>query len=694
MVRCKRWKILLLLSFFTLASLYLIVGNSKLLESSSSARQSTSRLNTLPPVSEHWYPYLDESVFAVDLSFLNNAEKPAGKRGFVQSIQDKLQFEDGTEAKFWGTNLAAYALFDTTDEDIQLQANRLSRLGFNLIRIHHHDADWIQHNIFGNTQHTAADTQSLNQKAMAKLDWWIKCLQDEGIYIWLDLHIGRQFRRADQITGFDEIANDAGKADLRGYNYVNPAIQQAMMAFNTLLLTHENQFTGKRYVDDASIAAVMITNENDLTHHYGNNLLKDKNVPIHHQWFAQEASIYSKTHHIPPKKLMQVWKPGPASYFLNDLEYRFNHKMITHLREIGLKVPIVTTSTWGGNSINALPALTAGEMIDVHAYQSGEILSSNPLHTDHFIHWIAAAQIVNTPITVSEWNAEAFPNPERHVYPLYLASQGAYQGWDALLQYAYAQESLSSSSQAYNWNSHNDPTMMATMPAAALLYRRGDVRQAGKHYVLDLAAKDYYEGHITPESSRTIRTAAETGKLSIHLPKSNRLPWLKSNVLPGDATRIASTSDSLLASSEESISDTQQIVRNWKNGTLIINTPQSKIASGWIGGRRMQVGALEFAITTPHASVAVQSLDSKPIELSQSILMSFVAQAIPPDQASVDFKVEPIEGNIRIKAPKGLKAYALYAKNIKKPVAITYDNGFYQIQLSPEIQTHWLMLTN
>lgn len=684
--------ILLLLSFSTLASLYLIVGNGKLLESSSSARKSTSRLSTLPPVSEHWYPYLGESVYAVDLSFLNHAEKPAGKRGFVQSIQDKLQFEDGTEARFWGTNLAANALFDTTNEDIKLQANRLSRLGFNLIRIHHHDADWIQHNIFGNTQH-ATDTQSLDQNAMAKLDWWIKCLQDEGIYIWLDLHIGRQFRRADQITGFDEIANDAGKADLRGYNYVNPDIQQAMMAFNTLLLTHKNQFTGKRYVEDASIAAVMITNENDITHHYGNSLLKDKNVPIHHDWFTQEASRYSKTHDISPKKLMQVWKTGPANYFLNDLEYRFNQKMITHLRAIGLKVPIVTTSTWGGNSINALPALTAGDMIDVHAYQSGELLSSNPLHTDHFIHWIAAAQIVNIPITVSEWNAEAFPNPERHVYPLYLASQGAYQGWDALMQYAYAQESLSTSGAAYNWNSHSDPVLMATMPAAALLYRRGDVDPARKHYIIDLPAKDYYEQHFNPANSRVIRTAAETGRLSIHLPKSDKLPWLNARLFPRNYERITSVSDALLApTSDHSISDTGQILRNWKKGTLIINTPQSKIASGWIGGHRLQIGALETIITTPHASVAVQSLDSQPIELSQSILISSVAQAIPLDQGG--FKVEPMEGNIRIKAPKGLKAYALYASNIKKPVATIYDNGFYQIQLSAEIQTHWVMLTS
>src|SRR5262249_35841938 len=74
---------------------------------------------------------LDWRVSPVDLSFLNQPEKPAGKRGFLKAVQDTLVFEDGTTARFWGTNLTAYSLFGTTRrEDVKQQARRLSELGF------------------------------------------------------------------------------------------------------------------------------------------------------------------------------------------------------------------------------------------------------------------------------------------------------------------------------------------------------------------------------------------------------------------------------------------------------------------------------------------------------------------------------------------------------------------------------------
>ena len=130
---------------------------------------------------------LDWNTSPVDLSFLNAAEKPAGKRGFLKVERDQLVFEDGTVARFWGTNLTSYALFGTSRESVKRQARRLSELGFNLVRIHHHDSPWANPNIFGDPK--SPDTQNLSSAMLGKLDWWIKCLKDEGIYVWLDLHV-------------------------------------------------------------------------------------------------------------------------------------------------------------------------------------------------------------------------------------------------------------------------------------------------------------------------------------------------------------------------------------------------------------------------------------------------------------------------------------------------------------------------
>ncbi len=207
----------------------------------------------------------------VDLSFLNAEERPAGKHGFVRVVKDRLAFEDGAPARFWGTNLTSYALFGTTSrEDVKLQARRLSQLGFNLVRLHHHDSFWASPNIFGDA--TKPDTKSLSAEMLGRLDWWIKCLKDEGIYVWLDLEVQRRFKPSDGIQYFDEISSS--KAGLKGFNYVNASIQEAMRRFNEGYVEHFNAFAGLRYKDDPAIVAMMLTNENDITHHYGNLLCR------------------------------------------------------------------------------------------------------------------------------------------------------------------------------------------------------------------------------------------------------------------------------------------------------------------------------------------------------------------------------------------------------------------------------------
>ena len=82
---------------------------------------------------------LDWATAPVDLSFLNASERPAGKHGFLKAVKDRLVFEDGTPARFWGTNVVAYSLFATNSYDVKRQARRLSELGFNLVRLHHID---------------------------------------------------------------------------------------------------------------------------------------------------------------------------------------------------------------------------------------------------------------------------------------------------------------------------------------------------------------------------------------------------------------------------------------------------------------------------------------------------------------------------------------------------------------------------
>ncbi len=631
----------------------------------------------------------------VDLSFLNAPEAPAGKRGFLKARGDKLSFDDGTVARFWGTNVTANSLFGTSKDDVKKQAHRLSELGFNLVRIHHHDSEWVNPNIFGG--HDALDTRSLSAAMLDKLDWWIKCLRDEGIYVWLDLHVGRRVKAGDGIEGFDEMRQGQPTASLSGYNFVSGSIQEAMKRFNESYLNHQNHYTGLRYKDDAAILAVLISNENDLTHHFGNALLPNKGVPQLSTIYLREAGKFADKYGLSRDRVWRSWEDGPSKLFLNDLERRFYVDMIGHLRALGVKSPIVTTSSWGMDPLSSLPALTAGDIIDVHSYGGAGELQNNPLSTANLMHWIAAAHVAGKPLTVTEWGIDSNASlaPDRQDIPLYIAASASMQGWNAVMFYAYSQEALDDARSTPSiYQAYNDPALMASMPAAALLYRRGHVKEAATTYVFAPSKEMLFDRSISPATSVALRTASERGKLLIALPQVPDLPWLQKSILPAGAKILKDPQEAQIpAGASELLSDSGELRRNWAEGSFTIDTPRTQAAMGRIGGTKIRLSRVEIAIRTVDAVVAVQSLDGSPIDRSRNLMISIGARSIPRAADSLPFYSEPVEGEILIRAPPGLKLGAWDARTGQvRRLSTAYRDGQYVLALDRSLRSSWLLL--
>ena len=69
------------------------------------------------------------------LNYSHLLDAPAGKHGFVETINGHLYFEDGVRAKFLGFNVAARS--NTPDhETADKLAERFASMGVNLIRLH------------------------------------------------------------------------------------------------------------------------------------------------------------------------------------------------------------------------------------------------------------------------------------------------------------------------------------------------------------------------------------------------------------------------------------------------------------------------------------------------------------------------------------------------------------------------------
>lgn len=623
---------------------------------------------------------IDLSRASVDLSFLNEAERPAGKHGFVHAKGEMLAFDDGTVARFWGANITAATLFQTDRDAVREHARRLSRLGFNLVRLHHHDSYWTNPNIFGAN---AASTRQPDAAMLDRIDWWIKCLKDEGIYVWLDLHVQRKLTAKDGIDDFDEIARGQLAVELKGFNYVNPSIEAAMRAFNEAYLGHVNAYTRVALKDEPAVAAVLISNENDLTQHFGNALLPNQKVPHHNARYMAEAHAFARAHDLPEDATWAAWKYGPSKLFLNDLEQRFDARMIAHLRAFGVKVPIATTSLWGWQ-MASLPALTSGDVVDVHAYEETGFLGRDPATQGDSLHMTASSQVVGMPLTVTEWNVGHFPMPDRHALPLYVAATASHQGWDALMHYAYSQTPLQQPGFASNWHAFNDPSRLAMLPAAALLYRRQHVHEATTTYAWTPSAAELFDAPVTASTAAALRRASEHGRLVTVLPKVEALPWLKPRGVPAGAltpARAPSASDGSVRS------DTGELRRAWKEAVFTIDTPRSQAAAGRLGGREVKLSLASFAVQNPSASVAVQSLDDKPIGESGRLLISLATDSAPSGTKDLPFTALPVRADIQIAAAPGLALVAAATG-----VSMRFGRGRYFIHIDSKEPVHWVHL--
>ncbi|AMV37713.1 hypothetical protein [Planctomyces sp. SH-PL62] len=644
-----------------------------------------------PATPETWFPgAVAWDASPVDLRFLNADDRPAGRRGFIKADGDRLVRGDGSPVRFWGGNIAAYTLFETPPELAKAQAKRMAQLGYNLMRIHHHDSPWVSPNVFGTKPKT---TRRLDPVSLEKIDWWIKCLKDEGIYVWMDLHVGRAFLDDDGLTeGQSEV--NAAKRLAAGFSYYNTDVQRLMREFQKQYLDHVNPHTGLAYKDDPAVAAVLITNENDLGNHFGHMFLPNQKRPYHNALFTRDSQAFAAEHGLSADKVGQTWVPGPSKIYLNAVEHRFNELFLGDVRRGGFRGLIATTNYWGDSPLWNLPSLSDGDVIDVHSYGKAEALDADPRYEANFIPWIGAAQLAGKPLTVTEWNVP-YPAEDRFTAPLYVAAASALQGWDAPMIYNYSQEVLPRPKKPSTWSTYADPALTGMMPAAALLYRKGHVAPAAKSYHLALSPEQLYGRRLSPETSATIRTLVEQSRLTIGLPETRELPWLKPAPAPEGAIVLDDPDRDMIPEGQSFVkSDTGQVTRDWKRGVQVIDSPKSQAASGWIGGEAVATADASFAIETRKAVVALTSVDDEPLAKSRFILITAMARATADPKKRAAYVSEPVVGTVVLRTEAtDLELLALAAdgriaaRSRPEPV----DGGL-RIKLPVAGGTHWYVL--
>jgi hypothetical protein len=204
---------------------------------------------------EPWVPFhlpWDAPADAVaDVRFLLDA--PAGKHGFLEVRDGHFWFSGLGRQRFWAVNLSGEANFPPPEVAPRV-ADRLAKFGFNLVRMHGLDAPW------GKTffRWHAPDTQHFEPGQFEKFDQLTAALEERGIYLNLNLHVGRQFTAADGVA----------QAEWLGYGkycvIFDPRMIELQKDYARQLLTHRNPHTGRTYAEDPAVVILELTNEDSL----------------------------------------------------------------------------------------------------------------------------------------------------------------------------------------------------------------------------------------------------------------------------------------------------------------------------------------------------------------------------------------------------------------------------------------------
>lgn len=238
-----------------------------------------------PRAGETWTPFhlpWEAPAEAVaDVRFL--LDPPAGKYGPITVRDGHFSFANGQRVRFWGTNMSGEGCVPPRELASRV-ADRLARFGFNLVRFHGLDSRWGKALFPAN----AKDTQHFDEAQLDKLDYFIAELEKRGIYINLNLHVGRQFQPGDGLP----------ETELLGYAkycvLFNPRMIELQKDYARKLLGHRNPYTGRTYAEDPAVVIVELTNENSLFGGWTSGYLRGRQTQRNPGTWADIPPFYGK----------------------------------------------------------------------------------------------------------------------------------------------------------------------------------------------------------------------------------------------------------------------------------------------------------------------------------------------------------------------------------------------------------------
>lgn len=611
----------------------------------------------------------------VDFSFLRSPQP----HGFLRvSPNGTFVWKDGDRARFWGVNIANRNLWVPRAE-IDHVVGLLARAGTNLVRFEALDSRGGLLDVEGQP-----GTRQLNAQRLDTLHYWIMRCKENRICYYLDLLDFRDFKPED---GVEATLNRGA----RPYAMFDPHLIALQKEYATALLTTRNPYTGQAPVEDPDFALLEICNEHGffLNPELNGQMVEPYKSRFRAMWNQWLVGQYGNR-----ERLLAKWKrlgddedplvgtvalptlidpargrgPRPVDprladevAFLHGVQRGYFKSMVSHLRSIGVQIPVTAVVS---NDVAPDLASVAAEC---------DFLSEN-FYADHprfegkewegkyrfrnlnqlreggpgaFAPYTSALRWFKKPVVIREWGT-VWPNRYRATSVPQAVAYAALQDFDGMLLFGYKTGDYADRLVFFGYQA--DPTVWGLYSLGAVMFLRGDIAASSAEvtFVYTLATLLSFPNGVTDAHRLAwlVRVNAETAEQAppaLPLQKSPRSlsraleagPLvLRAAASPGSVVDVLAGLGFSLWSARQRLqrgvfeSSTGQITLDTRLGVLRVHTPTACIVSGEIGGdAAVTAGALSVKTTTPVASVVAVSLDGQPLPRSRRFIVKMVTVA-------------------------------------------------------------------
>ncbi len=303
---------------------------------------------------------------------------------------------------------------------------------------------------------------------------------------------------------------------------------------------------------------------------------------------------------------------GDFYQFLVDTERSYWVGMSDYLKN-ELKVKAVLSGTQLGYS----PPFVQAELdyVDNHAYwchpspvsADWRIGNESMVNSMACIRGLAAQRVLGKPYTVSEYN-HPFPNQYGAEGQPMLRAYGRLQGWDGVFEYTYNHRpDFQPQRHTYFFSMINRTDVLAHFPACAAIFLRGDVEESKQPVI---GAMDYpaYFDRLT--SSKSVGAGID----SVGIDSRLTLVHKAAMDLSGKQGTDPATVEGISADQKVFVSDTGELTWNVEErgaGYFTIDTPNTKLFTGFPHGRTITLGNITLAIGKTRLEWATVSLVSR-----------------------------------------------------------------------------------